>query len=464
MSHLKGNVLFVWVFARIFDAILIFENPCVGQSVTLFTKSDLLVLQEEMVTLVCSVSDIPLNETLVVNITYENGTEIHSVPLINADAYKVQSIAITVVSNMTFSCAVSWGDFSAVAHLSISPLSNDRNYCLSDYSNGVIMGQTFFLTCLSSLYKTRHLKWSSSGNETLTSEFGLNRTSTLTNTIYVKSSEIQNGSVFTCELATPQNDKELCSVGPVYVYDELFVFINPANLTDPFVLSPGESKQYICSSVPISSLQWITPNGLSDSGIQFAVVASTVTVTVPSDSTFPGSFQLTCVGTLPNGTSVERVVVAIEFMTLMDAPERKVLSDTFIIVFVVVSCGLVVFVLLLIKIIFRLCKHSDSQVTSTSQSDDDMISDIYDYDYCDAESAKNTIDSQIDISKYANNRKPQGEYSEKRVLKNESIRYENAALIMKRERRKGGKTDSDNNHLENYENIPVYKQKAIRHK
>ncbi|PIK46467.1 hypothetical protein BSL78_16677 [Apostichopus japonicus] len=125
------------------------------------------------------------------------------------------------------------------------------------------------------------------------------RSMTMTNTINVEPSVSQNGTVFTCKRdgVAPVTDIDRCTVGPINVYEKLIVFIEPiVTTTDSAILYPGQTKNYTCSSLPTSSVEWSISEKLDDSGIEVSVIGSKITVTVPSDRNFTGDVDLFCSG------------------------------------------------------------------------------------------------------------------------------------------------------------------------
>lgn len=316
MDRLPSKLWFVFMSNFLF----IFYHHCVGQTVSFSTKSDDILLVGQNVRLLCSVTDTT-DEDVTMVMTDEMGEQISSIQVLGRTDYTHQTENIKVTRNRTFFCNVTWLNFQATVNLSILPLPSEPTHCFTNYTDGLFIGQVITSECYSTTAPTNRLiMWISDSGIVFTQNRTTIRNSILSTRIDVQPSLGQNGTVFTCERADAQTDQDRCSVGPVYVYDKLTIFIYPAVDTDSFTLHSGESIQYNCSSSPSSDVKWITPERMEGSGIKFVVVGSVINVTVPSGNTFAGDFDLECVGSSLNHTSSAVITVSITTTSISDGP------------------------------------------------------------------------------------------------------------------------------------------------
>ncbi|PIK46459.1 hypothetical protein BSL78_16669 [Apostichopus japonicus] len=450
MDYLRWILLFVPSVAYFFHLLLVFESQCSAQTVSLFTRFNSIVLVGEEISLRCAVSDSKPEDDITMMITDETGQQITSgsAGLDDATVYTEQTTSFIISTNQTFFCSVSWVEFTATTNLTISPLPIENTYCTSNYTDGIIVGQTVTLTCYISASVLGFISWSSDSDMSFDERAaGLVRTMTRYNRINVEPSLSQNGSVFTCErdVVVQASDIDRCSVGPINVYEELIIFIDlVVNATDPAILYPGQTKNYTCSSLPTSSVQWTTPKELDDSYIELSVIGSKITVTVPSDSNFTGDVDLFCSGNIlterstANLTLVINPMESVPLLTLVSSPKKsapttsasntvssKPPGNSFLVVALVTVIGFLLFTLsIMFVLLYRKSRHTESNSKSVANV---TSSANVGYDYCDIDTGgvATTVTSNTDattISENSPNAKEQ--YSRVIINENESVAYE----------------------------------------
>ncbi|XP_071822180.1 uncharacterized protein [Apostichopus japonicus] len=410
MVYLRWVLLFVPLLAYFFHLLLVFESQCSAQTVSLFTNFNDIVLAGEFISLQCSVSDSKPEDDITMVITDETGQELTSgsAGLDDATVYTEQTAPYNISTNQTFFCDVIWVDFTASTNLSISTLPIDQTYCTTNYTYGIIVGQTVTLTCYKSTSVLASISWSSDSDMIFDETTGFVRTMTRYNRINVQPSLSQNGTVFTCErdgVAPVAPDKDRCSVGPINVYEELIIFIDPIiTTTDPAVLYPGQAKIYTCSSLPTSSVQWSIPKKLEDSGIELSVVGSMITVRVTTNTTFIGDVRLNCSANILDHTTVASITLAISPLELPTTPASNTVSskppgNQFPVVSLIPVIGFLLFALsIILVLLYRKRRHTDSELNSKSIANVTSSVNVA-YDYCDinTDSVARTVTSRVII-------------------------------------------------------------------
>ncbi|XP_071822183.1 uncharacterized protein [Apostichopus japonicus] len=409
MVYLRWILLFVPLLAFFFHILLVFESQCSAQTVSLFTRLNDIVLAGESISLRCSVSDTKPEDDIIMEITNQTGQQITSgsAGLDDATVYTELTTPFEISTNQTFFCSVTWVDFTASTNLTISPLPIEQTYCTSNYTDGIIVGQTVTLTCYSSTSGVGFISWSSDSDITFDETIGLVRTMTQYNRINVKPSVSRNGSVFTCECdgVAPVTDIDRCTVGPIYVYEKLDIFIDPiTTTTDPAILYPGQANNYTCSSLPTSSVQWSIPKKLDDSGIEFSVVGSMITVRATTNTTFIGDVRLVCSGQILDQTAAANITLAIIPLELPTTPASNTVSskppgNQFPVVSLIPVIGFLLFALsIILVLLYRKRRHTDSELNSKSIANVTSSVNVA-YDYCDinTDSVARTVTSRVII-------------------------------------------------------------------
>lgn len=306
------------------NVVLIFETRCTGQTVS-FTTSDEIILIGTKTSLMCSLSDTTADDNVTIVITDEMRNDITLGKLNGQTVYTQGSIPLNITTNRTFFCHVTWMNFQSTANLSISPLAKETVLCRTNYTDGIFIGQMITSKCYSSL-KTAAF-WTSENGTSVPDLDNIIRSSIFVHKLDTQPFLNQNGSVFTCARGGQLTDEDQCSVGPIYIYDELIVSIHPVIHNDRLVLHPGESNQYICSSFPNSSIEWITIP-LELLGIEFLVVGSMINITVSSDTIFTGDIDLECVGSVLNHSSSAVITLTIIPKTVTDDKSPTVTNES----------------------------------------------------------------------------------------------------------------------------------------
>ncbi|PIK46462.1 hypothetical protein BSL78_16672 [Apostichopus japonicus] len=462
MDYLRRILLFVPLLAYFFHVLLVFDSQCSAQTVSLFTTLNDIVLAGEAISLRCLVSDPGDGITMV--ITDETGQQITSGSegLDDATVYTEQTTPFIISANQTFFCSVTWVDFTASTNLTILALPIEPIYCTSNYTDGIIVGQTVTLTCYSSTSVVGSISWSSDNDITFDETTDILRLMTRSNSINVEPTVSQNGSVFTCERdgVAQVTDIDRCSIDPINVYEELIIFIDPVvTTTDQAILYPGQTKNYTCSSLPTSSVQWTTPNKLDDSGIEFSVVGSMITVHVTTNTTFRGDVRLVCFGNNFDQTAVAIITLAITRLESPTSPASTTVSskspvNSFLVVSLVTVIGFLLFTL---SIMFVLLYRKRRQTESNSKPVANVTSSAnVGYDYCDIDTGgvTRTVTSNTaatTISESSPNSKEQ--YSRVIINENESVAYEIPDAKMGNDNpSKKTIIDEEGNESENYEN------------
>ncbi|XP_071822177.1 uncharacterized protein [Apostichopus japonicus] len=449
MVYLRWILLFVPLLAYFFHLLLVFESQCSAQTVSLVTRSNDIVLAGELISLRCTVSNTSPEDDITMVITNETGQQIPSgsTGLDDATVYTEQTTSFIISTNQTFFCKVTLVDFTTSTNLTISPLPIEQTYCTSNYTDGIIVGQTVTLKCYSSTSVVGSISWSSDSNTTFDEITDLVWTMTRYNRINVQSSVSQNGTVFTCERdgVAPVTDIDRCSIGPINVHEELIIFIDPiVTATDPAILYPGQTKNYTCSSLPTSSVQWSTPKKLNDSGIELSVVGAMITVTVPSDSNFTGDVDLFCSGNILTERSTANLTLAINpmesvpLLTLVSSPEKSAPTtsasntgsskppvNSFLVVSLVTVIGFLLFALsIMFVLLYRKSRHTESNSKSVAN----VTSSVnVGYDYCDIDTGgvTRTITSNTEATTISENSPNSNkQYSRVIINENESVAYE----------------------------------------
>ncbi|PIK46466.1 hypothetical protein BSL78_16676 [Apostichopus japonicus] len=390
MDYFRRILLFVPLLAYFFHLLLVFESHCSAQTVSLFTRFNDIVLAGESISLTCSVSNtIPLPEDdITIMITDETGQELTSgsAGLDNATVYTELTSPYKISTNQTFFCDVIWVDFSASTNLSISTLPIERTHCTTNYTDGIIVGQTVTLTCYSSTSMVSSISWSSDSDITFDQTTDFVRTMTQYNRINVQPSLGQSGTVFTCKRTrmSQVTDIDRCTVGPINVYEKLNIFIHPIFTTnDPAILYPGQAQNYTCSSLPTSSVQWSIPEGLNNSGVEVSIVGSTIIVTVASDSSYTGNVTLNCSGTILTESSIANLTLVINPMeSKTSTPATEIVSlkpdepkiESLLFIVIGASGGLIAIVIVLI--LCCVCLKCKGNTSSTIKPDPDKLAAI----------------------------------------------------------------------------------------
>ncbi|PIK33216.1 hypothetical protein BSL78_29971 [Apostichopus japonicus] len=276
--------------------VLNLNSICYGQPVALSPTKDDVIFAGERIVLMCSLSNSRINDSVSMVIIDDNGFVIPSGRLNTASEYTEVTGKIFIQNTTTFNCAVTdWQGLDYNIDIIVKPLPSSLPYCSSNYTDGIIVGEVVNIKCCISPGKT--LRWNAD-SDVFFEEIRDNAwTMTNTNYINVKPSITQNGTLFTCE-AHEENHIDVCIIGPIKVFETLTISIATDKASRERTLQAGGTSNYSCTSLPNSFVQWITPNGLVDSGIEFSVVGPTVMVTVLSNSTFTGNFVLICSGIL----------------------------------------------------------------------------------------------------------------------------------------------------------------------
>ncbi|PIK46465.1 hypothetical protein BSL78_16675 [Apostichopus japonicus] len=269
---------------------------CYGQPVALSPTKDDVIFAGERIVLMCSLSNSRINDSVSMMIIDDNGFVIPSGRLNTASEYTEVTSKIFIQNTTAFNCAVTnWQGLDYNIDIIVKPLPSSLPYCSSNYTDGIIVGEVVNIKCCISPGKT--LRWNAD-SDVFFEEIRDNAwTMTNTNYINVKPTITQNGTLFTCE-AHEENHTDVCIIGPINVFETLTISIATDKASRERTLQAGGTSNYSCTSLPNSFVQWITPNGLVDSGIEFSVVGPTVMVTVLPNSTFTGNFVLICSGKL----------------------------------------------------------------------------------------------------------------------------------------------------------------------
>ncbi|PIK35694.1 hypothetical protein BSL78_27479 [Apostichopus japonicus] len=398
----------------------------------------------------------------------------------DATFYIEQTTSFIFSTNQTFFCSVTWVDFTASTNLTILALPNEPTYCTTNYTDGIIVGQSVTLTCYSYASVFGFISWSSDNDITFDETRNHVRTMTQYNRIHVQPSVSQNGSVFTCERdgVAPVTDIDRCTVGPIYVYEELIIFIDPVVTTnDPAILYPGQTKFYTCSSLPTSSVQWSIPEGLDISGIVISVDGSMMIVTVASDSSYEGVVTLNCYGTLltessmANLTLVIRPMESVSLLTLVSSPEKlapttsasnrvssKPPGNSVLVVSLVTVIGFLLFTLsIMFVLLYRKSRHTESNSKSVATVTS-SANVGYDYCYIDTGGVTRTVTPNTEattVSESSPNSKEQ--YSRVIINENESVAYEIPDAKMGNENpSKGTIIDEEGNDSIYYDNLQMF--------
>ncbi|KAJ8020087.1 hypothetical protein HOLleu_41934 [Holothuria leucospilota] len=224
---------------------------------------------------------------------------------------RLVTATLSSVSNSpTVFCNVS-GDVQESAQLTIKTISRDLSpYCVSNYTNGIIANAAIKLSCYVDTQVSGGLfeQWRDNNDMTLDLEernniFGNTRRSSTT----VVVSTTNNGTNYTCVEVRDGMISSSCQVGPIFVYENVLTFIEFPDMRN---LSHGDTREFRCSSVPSTNIMWtvVEPVRPNDEGIVVDINGPAITVTVPNNISFVGSFKALCVGNL-NG---------IQGMTLLD--------------------------------------------------------------------------------------------------------------------------------------------------
>ncbi|XP_071823229.1 uncharacterized protein [Apostichopus japonicus] len=461
MDYLRRILHSVPLLTFFFHLLLVFESYCSAQTVSLFTRFNDIVLAGESISLRCSVSDSKPEDDIDMELTDETGQQITSASIgLDDDTFYTELTTPFIIStNHTFFCSVTWVDFTASTNLTISPLPIEQTYCTTNYTDGIIVGQSVNLTCYSSTSVAGSISWSANSDITFDETTGLVRLMTRYNSINVELSVSQNDSVFTCERdgVAPVTDIDRCTVGPINVYEELIIFIDPiVTTTDPEIFYPGQTKNYTCSSLPSSSVQWFIPEGLDITGIELSVVGSTITVRVTTDTTFIGDVRLNCSANILDQTAVASITLAISPLgsPTTNSVSSKPPGNSFLVVSLIPVIGFLLFAL---SIIFVLLYRKRRQTESNSKYVANVTSSVnVGYDYCDIDTGgvATTVTSNTEattISESSPNSKEQ--YSRVIINENESVAYEIPDAKQRNENpSKRTIIDKEGNESEYYEN------------
>ncbi|KAJ8020086.1 hypothetical protein HOLleu_41933 [Holothuria leucospilota] len=211
---------------------------------------------------------------------------------------RLVTTTLTSVSNSpTVFCNVS-GDVQGSAQLTIRTISRNLSpYCVSDFTDGIIANAAIKLSCYIDTQRPAGLleQWRDNNDMTLVLEerniFG--NTRRISTTVVVGTTN--NGTNYTCVEVRDGMISASCQVGPIFVYENVLPFIEIPDMRN---LSHGDTREFRCSSVPSSNITWTVLEPGNDAGIFVSIKGPLITVTVPNNVKFVGSFRALCLGNL----------------------------------------------------------------------------------------------------------------------------------------------------------------------
>lgn len=391
---------------------IVLTTPASGQNdldlVFRTMNDEYISFEEEDIAIVCSHSLSMQN--IIISIYYDSGA------MITTSSLRQVTATLPSVSNSpTVFCNVS-GDVQESAQLTIKTISRDSSpYCVSGYTDGIIANTAIKLSCYIDTLVPAGLvdQWRDNNNMDLVLE---ERNNIFGNTRRISSTAVvgstNNGTNYTCVEVRDGMTSASCQVGPIFVYENVFTFIEFPDMRN---LSHGDTREFRCSSVPSSDITWTVLEPVNVAGIVVSINGPVINVTVLNNVSFVGIFRALCVGNLNGRQGVAPLDVyitppitaqsstaSVVATTLSTTVSAQADGERFIIYIICGAVGGVVVILIIVLFIFCLYKRMKQKGYrgNTTQPVKPQIQENGEPEYADPPIGMTTLDDVIKNGEY----------------------------------------------------------------